>query len=243
VNDLASQDAWEITRQVAADREVHSAVANTAMMLVPQLVAETERNGDPVRPFCYQAVKVLEELDWALHPDAEPKNRTRLWWHHGNVTVQTAKQYTTGRSVKKELLESAISNYLDRKWMHHDHIDWCIIDALVYWEWEAFMLRLVYGSGTAQIRFAAVMGAIGSAVLWFVNSSQLARIDWYAITFALSVVVWICAPSVATLLHRDLLAAMKRSYQALNGPVLSPTRIRDQLISAHRRGVVWPHAI
>ena len=40
-----------------------------------------------------------------------------------------------------------------------------------------------------------------------------------------------------------LLAKMQRCYRELDGPVLSPTRVRDELRSAEAMGIGWPNAI
>lgn len=182
---------------------------------------------------------VIRDLDFALHfahIDGASENRPWLWWH---IKVKPRLKNSSDRkynTVSEELLEDAAAEYIARPWMQNDYIDWCIVDAAVHLEFFAYTRHVWH------TRFVYGIICLGP-FLWAIwPESSLAK---QAVLFAL-----IAAGAVYSVFHRfgrrgsfALLMAMYDTYTSLDGPALSPTRVRAEIEAAKDKGVVWPRMI
>jgi hypothetical protein len=109
-------------------------------LAVQGIVEEARKQGDPKRAFSLarEAMQVVYELDFMLHPrEKSAENRTWMWWHiRGGGIVPAGKENKC--SIAKNEFERAAGHYVARRWMQNDYIDWCIVDALVRYEWAAY---------------------------------------------------------------------------------------------------------
>jgi hypothetical protein len=214
-------------------------------MLVPAMIAEAKRQGEPklVYRLCLEAMQAIGDLDFAMHPDDyfEPlvESHYRLWWHQPDPTFKKNSDYR--KWPEKDLIHQAAAHYLARPWMHHDYIDWCIVDALAYLEWQAFVYKLSMRVG--QIWFwlgAAVLIMIANVTFGLFEGKDIHLALWTVGCLAVGIAL---VPPFVHFIHRRLLAAMNRAYQALDGAVLSASRVREEFLTAEKEGVVWPTGI
>jgi hypothetical protein len=223
------------------------AVIATVHRLIPNIRAEAEHADDDrkrmIYRLCAQALRTVYSLDHALHPDEllHPSGRKdtgwHLWWHHGEPTGKVLDE--VNKWPDKDRLQTAAADYLSCPWMRHPHIDWCIIDALVWWEWAAFTLRL---SGTiSALRFTlVVVSAVAYVVPQAINLIHGKQITWWpAIVIAF---IWYAVPVFVCYINTPL-RFMKRTYQELDGVVLNPTQACAHLHTAEKEGVVWPTTV
>jgi hypothetical protein len=148
-------------------------IINTIERIVPELVQQAERLGAPQKAFgfCSEAMKIIRDLVDAIHGE-EPRNGTQmLWSHRQDPTMKIGLPFlgkpadADERFIDKEALQGVAARYLTREW-HSDHIEWCIVDALVLLEFDAF-IRLHLRSEVASRRFfLAVYAAVGAMVVW-----------------------------------------------------------------------------
>jgi hypothetical protein len=236
-------------------------LVHTVRLLVPSIVAEAERRGDPKHAYglAYDAMRVVSDLDLHLHPreeDADTQKRHRLWWHLPNRIILDPTSSDT-RAIEKQGFELAVGDYLARPWMQHDHIDWCIVDALVAQEWIAFLCHVrTQRSMKRLLRVFQVplMLAVFGLPLWGVYYLLVANSAWVLPALLLygAVLLWelvsFVRRAIARLRNRvpspsSLLQAMAEAYATLDGPALSPTRVQDALRAADSKGVSWPQTI
>jgi hypothetical protein len=239
-------DLPQLAKQ-AIPRGASEAVIATVRMLIPNIRAEAERADDNRKQqvyLCAQALPITHSLEQALHPSG-PTGLRNLWWHHSQPSDKDFDE--PHKWPDKDLLQSAAGDYLSHSWMRHPHIDWCIVDALVWLEWAAFTWRLL---GTIVIsRFYLLASAVfGYGLSQAINLIQSKEITWPwssvwgwwpAIIIA---VCWYAIPPFVRFINPPW-RYMKQTYRELDGAVLNPTRICAQLRTAVKKGVVWPTAV
>lgn len=217
------------------------ALVATIRMLALELVAQAERQNAPQASyvFCSEAAQIIRDLDVAMEHGLDPPDRRgRLWRHRPEPPVRFDKE----PFIDKDALQRVATDYLKRAW-HHDYIDWCLVDALAYWECKAFMgVRLPGELSVARSKLVPLV-TIALAALFLLGAIDLhSHIAWWMI--GLSIIYFTGGDrSLMQLLNRRTLEAMRRAYRELGGPVLSPVRVRDQFRAAEKDGVVWPTAI
>jgi hypothetical protein len=224
------------------------AVIATVTMLIPNIRAEAERADDnsqqQVVSLCAQALRIAHSLEQALHPFGETGLRD-LWWHHKQPGGKDFDE--PYKWPDKDLLQSAAGDYLSHSWMRHSHIDWCILDALVWWEWAAFSWRL-FGSIVVSRINLLLYAALGYGLSQAINLFQSKEIMWpWSSSWGwwpaiILVVIWYAIPTFVHYINHPW-RYMKHTYQELDGAVLNPTRICTQLHTASKKGVVWPTAV
>ena len=217
--------------------------------VVPQLQALAESRGRREGPvvesasdyrarICWQAEDIIDRLAMAL--PAFPKEPGLLWTHRPHPF---GDKY--GPSVNKDELENVAADYLTRDW-YGNYIDWCIVDALVCVECDAFVGHLHVSVSFIRVQLA-VFAAIAAADFWllgFTVSNVISVTGLWGLG-AIGLISWLIfdGRAVTRFANRHLLSAMNRAYQELNGHILNPTRVLEQLNVAERAGVVWPTAI
>jgi hypothetical protein len=136
-----------------------SLMLQTTKMLLPAIISEAKRQREPrlVYQLAFEAMQVIRDIDLALHPDEHisKDHRYELWTRQANPTWKTSADHW--KWPEKDMLQQAAADYLARPWMHHDYIHWCIVDALAYWEWQAFVYKL-------SMRAAQIWFGLGAAV-------------------------------------------------------------------------------
>jgi uncharacterized membrane protein (DUF485 family) len=209
-------------------------------MIVPELVVESERLGEPTQVYslCREAMGIVRDLDVAMHCEAFPKEgRSRVWRHLPKPTFGTTYQH----GVEKDLLQNAAADYLARPWMHHDYFDWCIVDALAHCELNAFAHHLFLRMAQIYFGLAVVIIVMMADLAVRVFEGKEVLAGW---PFALLIIMSLAAvPSFVRIANRRPLLAMNWAYEELDGVVLSPARVREQFRAAEKHGVVWPRAI
>lgn len=263
--------------RAAREQDRHRAhiFENMTGLVLPGIIEEAKRCGDPMQAYILvkQAIQVFDDLDMALHPKElfqtpeESRARYRRFiWHHttdGYLTLTGTKE--DDFSISKEDLQAYAGQYMARPWMQHDYIDWCIVDALVRWEWAAFHNDMINPYMSFEDEYKWVGRAVSAAVLAAFLGIPAAGV-WYLYSvksrWAAPAAVVLCLYAAwetigafriwrAGLLTKvkakqrklDLLTGMRDAYWSLGGSVLSPTRVKDALEAAADRGVVWSQAI
>jgi hypothetical protein len=160
----------------------------------------------------------------------------------------------------KDSLEAAAASYLARPWMAHDYLDWCLVDAMVRREWAAFdyAVRNPQSAGLptpvsplTKLLPWLIEGAIAATVVWWLRRSYTnddPHFLWWSAAAAVyygyfSVGIIRRASAIRSLRRRGdaedpkvlyaciLVVKMQQCYRELDGPVLSPTKVRDVLRS------------
>jgi hypothetical protein len=241
-------DLPHLAKRAIPSGAASQAVIATVTMLIPNIRAEAERADDNRKQqvrLCSQALRIVHSLEQALHPDG-PTGSRNLWWHHSQPSSDKDFEEPY-KWPDRELLQSAAGDYLSHSWVHHPHIDWCIVDALVWLEWAAFTGHLngsifisrfnllafaVFGYGLAQ----AINLIQGEQITWPWSSS------WGWGPAIILAVIWYAIPTLVRFINHPW-RYMKQTYRELDGAVLNPTRIRAQLHTAAKKGVVWPTGV
>ncbi|MCW8087581.1 hypothetical protein [Sabulicella glaciei] len=228
---------------------------DTVEVLTPGILEEARKRGDPQSAYSLarDATEVVADMDYHLHPrDFNSSKRMRMWWHlRDHVILDPAGSEIS--EIQRRDLEASVSEYMARPWMWHDYLDWCVIDALVAQEWAAY-LQFVRGQRSLRWLVLAVTVALyglpilGLSYLFSSNSSfTIPALLAYA-----ALVIWgIFGLAYRTVLRltskisspRNLLLAMRDAYASLDGAVLSPSRVRDELRLAAEKGVGWSQVI
>jgi hypothetical protein len=246
-----------IRREYGQERE--QLLIDYLAMIEPALLAEVKRLGDQARYYrlAREALSIINDLNVALHPNKTNRGPF-LWWHiEGGELVPASDN--DRHAINRRYLEEAIFLYLARPWMRHDHIDWCIVDALVRNEWAAF-----YRSVTGEL---AGLAREVTAVRWGVHAAKLIGVlvggllSAWLVQLAFGLGLHLAGPTSlivagsAIIVARSrrkhlrvrasvekwqthLLQAMREAYGALDGTVLSPSRVRDNLVAAAGEGAV-----
>ena len=111
-------------------------------LTVPGIMEEAKRRGDPAEAYVLvrEAIQIVDEMDSALHGRNQhaSKHRSGIWWHipDGGI-VPAGSDQQDKHNIDRAAFEQTAGQYLARPWMQHDHLDWCVVDALVRWEWAA----------------------------------------------------------------------------------------------------------
>lgn len=253
----------EFIPRLAQDRFRESrgtVLVNTARLLVPSIVAEADRLRDAkrARGLAHDAMSVVADLDFHLHPweeDSDTRKRWQLWRHLPASTISDPS--SEKHAIDKEGFELAVGAYLARPWMQHDHIDWCIADALAAHEWIAYLHHV--RTERAARRFVRMFqvpaaAAIFGLPLWGVIHLFETRSSWAgpALLAYGALLAWEAVSMVRRRIARlrnqvpapsRLLRAMAEAYATLDGAVLSPTKVAEALRAADAKGVSWPPAI
>jgi hypothetical protein len=220
---------------------------NVTGLIIPGIVAEARKQGNAYRAFLLaeEAMEVIRDLDFALQGFNEREGRPWMWWHIKalpGLKNSSDRKYNT---VSEELLEEAAAEYMARPWMQDDYIDWCIVDAAVHLEFFAYTRHVWNLRFLRLINFLFTVAFLG-ACLWGVWHGSSWRTP-AALLFAV-----VAAGTVFTGIRRRwfrrdssvaLLMAMNDTYISLDGPVLSPSRVRAEIEAAKDKGVVWPRMI
>jgi hypothetical protein len=270
----AEESALYHVQRLAEDYESdpiqQSIIVNTVTRMLPELVVHAERKNERIQPYIWQAIRTVAALDDAIHwferngAAKPPKVSRRLWEHRPFPTLLLGPLFfpnLVSRAVKedrardhsdpnKDGIESATAEYLKYDW-HSDFLDWVIVDALVFWECQAFITTRLSGSIWSRRVIAtiyAVSFALISGVLWWLGFSKNPLPDWSAsvwIILAFIAYLWADGRLMTRWLNRKTMEAMWDGYRALQreGAILSPTRVREELRSAAEKGVVWPNMI
>jgi hypothetical protein len=239
-NVISSYEFREAFIKRVADRnDSERLVSSLYHFIVPALsaLAESRNNQESVAndraTICWQAKETVEMLTGALPVTKE--NPRALWAHQRNPTVF---QNDLVGSINRYELENAAANYLTRNW-HVGYLDWCILDALVFMEYHAFILKLNFSIWYAKFA-VALWALIAGALLWWLGFANA----WVLGLGAVGLIVFRFVPGQFVLFqNRDILMAMQRAYDELNGRILSPRRILEKLQMAETYGVVWPTAV
>ena len=214
-----------------------SILVNTLQRIVPELVAQAERLGAPSKApsFCWEAKQIVEELNSAIrHPPVPSKRPKLLWQHRESPTIKvslplmslfraalwdmfgiTSAGTESDVSIDERALGGVAARYLTYDW-HHDHIDWCIVDALVYAHYRDFVGFLAARISSRRFEYAVM--AIGAAILlvWLYPSKLIEYLGntwaWWAIGIIIFDVIIQFGMQFE---NRPLLLAMRRGYQEL----------------------------
>jgi hypothetical protein len=176
-------------------------------------------------------------------------------------------------------LEAAAASYLARPWMAHDYLDWCLVDAMVRREWAAFDYAVrnnpprepLGSSRLTKLLGWLLEGAIATAVVWWLRRSYT-NDDPYFFWWGAAAAIYYGYVFLASLLRIRALRSLRRAqgeagdpkvisdriwmkmklcYRELDGPILSPTRVRDVLrsgealgtLNGQAIGILWPTAM
>jgi hypothetical protein len=237
------------------------------------IMEEAKRRGDPMLPYILvrEAMQIVDEMDGALHRwnQHASRHRSGIWWHipdGGIVPAGSNRQDEHG--IDRPEFERAAGQYLARPWMQHDHLDWCIIDALVRWEWAAFYYDITDTlpaklSEEAEIKrfsrwfLAAFYTAFFGLPMWGIQHLYHVDSPWAMPAALLFVIVagyeafgiirgrrWRRRAKVAEMeLKEAILTVERKAYMALDGAALSPTRVRDAMQAAQDKGVIYPRLV
>jgi hypothetical protein len=223
-------------RRSGATAVTQAVLINTLDRIIPELISQADRKDIDAASYCWQALHIVSDLDYAMRDDQPLQAHRRLWAHAPNPTVARFKE---GRHVDREGIETATARYLRYDW-YSDHLDWCIIDALAFWEYEAFARVRLAGSVMMGRITYGMWAIIGAALLWL-NATKVPPVAWWMIGFLAFLIVakrWL-----TKLENRKPIQAMKKTYRELDGAALSPIRVREQFQAAEKDGVVWPNMI
>ena len=217
---------------------------NVTSLIVPRIISEANKQNDPKRAYslAYEAMRVIDDLDCALHSVGD-LSESRSWlWRHIKVMPGPTNTYDQKyNTADQELLEDAAGKYLARPWMRDDYIDWCIIDALVHMEYFAFARHIWNNRIFSIISFVTNIVFL-AACLWGIWHGY----SWAPVALPFAAVA---ALSVLFLQRRGTdssaaqFLAMYEAYKSLDSPILSPTRVGAAIEAAKDKGVVWPQAI
>jgi hypothetical protein len=268
--EVAHYHVQRLAQDYESDPIRQSIIVDTVSRMLPKLIAQAERKDVRIQPYVWQAMHTVADLDWSMrwferYGDAKPPKASHTLWEHRpfptllpgplffpNMVSRAVKKdrVRDHRDPDKDGIESATAQYLKYDW-HSEHLDWVIVDVLVFWEIQAFITVRLSGSIWSRRIITttyAVMFALISGVSWWLGFSTRPLPDW-------SASVWIILASIAYLwadgrlmtrwLNRKTLQAMWDGYRALQreGAILSPTHVREELRSAAEKGVVWPNMI
>jgi hypothetical protein len=243
-----------------------SILYNSLALIIPEIVTRAKRKNDSAT-YVWQAKQIVDKLDNGIHGqdwawgDEEPRDKSgkpdRILWLHQkqpprlNIGPLFFKGSAKEKySLEKELIESAAKDYLSYEW-HSEYLDWVIVDVLVFWEWRTYLNgRNGIASSIIAKRFAlafyAVLFGIVYEALWWLDWARLPSLPgWSTTTWLLAVLAYFFVDGrwLALFSSRRPLRGMARGYGALQGDVLSPVRVREELQAAEKDGVVWPGMI
>jgi hypothetical protein len=202
--------------------------------IVPELVEQAARLNGPQNAYSFarEAIGIIDELSSALYGcDAAPQ----FLWEHRKFPNESLD--ATG-DIDRAQLNGVIQSYLKCEW-HSAYLEWCMLDALVFWECAAFQYSNAGGRFVARIYFGiwvTLVALICAVVYWAlptVNPWLLGAIAFIAIVLGI--------PRRPR--NRRVRDAMFAAYHHLNGIILSPARISEELIAAERIGVLWPTSV
>ena len=221
---------------------------DTIDLLIPGIIAEAKRRGEPRAAYglATEAMKVVGNLDFHLHPGEEGVCKRMLMWRHQKDHAIASPATSEITATEKQGFETTVSEYMARPWMQHDYLDWCIVDALTAHEWAAYLFYLRGQRSLQRLVMAFSVAFYGLPLL------GLGYLFWSDASFAFpallgyaALVIWgfvgLAYRSVVrftskTSSPRTLLLAMRDAYASLDGLVLSPSRVRDQLRLASAKG-------
>lgn len=199
------------------------------------------------------------------------RNNGRIWYHRDDflITRNDVKEprciYQQGSEYE---VEDTAAKYLSRPWLHNDRVDYLIVDALVYASWWSFTvsnakppdpkgclptLKTMIGEWLEKSLQPVLFGILA---IWWVRGRYDAN-DPAAPMWAFGLTVFMVLVFIRALLARSRAekvetpeqkadrqwTAMRNAYRSLSGSVLSPSRVREELLAAEKEGVVWPAVI
>lgn len=102
-------------------------------------VAHTRPGGAPVGEMVVEAFELASELDRALHdfPSDESGLELAIWSHRRIAPVVPGAP--APHPLDKEAVELWAARYLAHPWFRSAHLEWCVVDALTYWEVICFL--------------------------------------------------------------------------------------------------------
>jgi len=226
-------------RKLARERfpeEQRLVLENVTGLIVPGIVSEARKQGDVRRAYSLanDAMNVIRDLNFALHfalVDGKSECQPWLWWHIKVKPGPTNSRDRKYNNASEELLETAAGQYLARPWMQDDYIDWCIVDASVQMEFFAYT-RHVW-----DWCLLFIIGLLSTRLLGIWHGG----FSWVTQTAPQFAVLVVAAGGAFFVIRRW--TAMYDTYTSLDGPVLSPTRVRAEIQAAKNKGVVWPRVI
>jgi hypothetical protein len=265
IQELAAELAIEDDQTNPIRRSI---LIDTVTRMVPELIAQAERNNAPIQRYVRQAVRTVGALDWGIYwfernVTKPAKTSHTLWQHRRFPTLLAGPLFfpnMVSREVKedrardlrdpdKDAIEQTAKGYLSDDW-YSEYLDWVIVDVLVFWECQAFIsVRLTEGILTRRFLaafYAATFLIISGVFGWLGTAKSFP--EWSAGTWiVLAIVGYAFADGrwITTFINRKILRGMHDSYRALKaeGAILSPIRVREVLQSAEKDGVVWPNMI
>jgi hypothetical protein len=273
-----------VTKDYSEEYVNREAVARTTAKLIPNIMQEVKQGDLKQRShltaygLCAQALRRNVDLFTVLHPAySNPANEEKpnyLWRHYLlERAFNPTRDDVCMRGIDKSALQEEAAAYLSSPAvLHHDYIEWCIVDALVYFECSAYSFRLEqlrlegkvyrYMVAFGGLILFAIFGALASLAWWFaglawwplrLQQGGADRAGWVIgalVAYLLYCAIqWLRGGKLRSTIKSDrlrpfqLLKSMMRAYQTLDGAVLNPSRVRDELLSAEKEGVVWPTAI
>ena len=242
-------------------------VTRVVQLMVAGIVTEAARRGEPKAAYSMvtDAADLVDSMRWCLHFDEEKRAKRRhLWNHIPDAVGGVPGEHKTRNGFDKGEFGGQVADYLARPWLRCDHLDWVIVDALVWLERASFAndregQNIV--SLAASPAFWVVTIALWILMVWglwsgvsYLKRNESPWLEWgetAAILFLCYQVFVIASGNIVRVRASrrgkaqlgKLLLAMHHAYGELDGAVLSPTRVRDALRAAETEGAVWEKVI
>jgi hypothetical protein len=115
-----------------------------------QICIDNKNSGDPleiknwdIEDYLFDALRFLGKLDVALHPYKGPffNERPQIWSHREifvypysqieNMIIKRPSE-ASGVSGSSDALIEAITEYIQKPWLHNAYLDWVILDAMTF---------------------------------------------------------------------------------------------------------------